>query len=164
MADAFTTPEYREWQAPRYPYRGGDWRARLSVRERLLSRRRIEGACWIWTGQLDRRGYGRMSVSGRKQFVHALAYKEFVGTIPEGLEPDHLCRRPACFNPAHLEPVTQAENARRGGQSRLTHAAVATIRNLKEPHTVTAVRYGVHPSTICDIRNNRRWNYGGRSS
>lgn len=34
----------------------------------------------------------------------------FVGPIPEGLHLDHLCRVRRCVNPAHLEPVTQAEN------------------------------------------------------
>lgn len=34
---------------------------------------------------------------------------------------DHLCRRPSCVNPEHLEPVTRSENLRRGnvGQSGL---------------------------------------------
>jgi hypothetical protein len=140
------------------------WKDNRDVRARILAKRRIDGECWIWTGQIDEHGYGRMSFDGRKQFIHDLSYKDFVGPIPEGLELDHLCRNPPCFNPAHLEPVTQAENARRGRQSKLTHADIILIRDLKEPHTVTALRYGVHPSTICDIRNFRRWNYEGRSS
>jgi hypothetical protein len=36
-----------------------------------------------------------------------------VGPIPEGLTIDHLCRAIRCVNPAHLEPVTNAENIRR---------------------------------------------------
>ncbi|MGH9151353.1 MAG: HNH endonuclease [Acidimicrobiales bacterium] len=37
---------------------------------------------------------------------------------PEGLTLDHLCRDRRCVNPAHLEPVTVAENLRRGHRAR----------------------------------------------
>lgn len=122
------------------------------------------GPCWSWTGDLDRRGYGRIGIRGRHQFTHNVAYREFIGPIPAGLEPDHLCCVHACFNPDHLEAVTQAENCRRRKSNKLTHMDVAAIRASSEQHKITAVKYGVHPSTICDIRNNRRWNYEGRSS
>ena len=36
------------------------------------------------------------------------------GVLPATMQLDHLCRERACCNPAHLEPVTQAENIRRG--------------------------------------------------
>jgi len=35
------------------------------------------------------------------------------GPVPETLVVDHLCFRKRCVNPAHLEPVTLAENCRR---------------------------------------------------
>jgi hypothetical protein len=41
-----------------------------------------------------------------------------VGPVPQGLELDHLCRVRGCVNPAHLEPVTMRENARRGAVAR----------------------------------------------
>jgi hypothetical protein len=141
-----------------------EWQARLSLVLRLIFKRRVVGGCWIWTGQLDKRGYGRMYIGGRKQFVHNLAYRLFVGPIPDKEEPDHLCGTRACFNSAHLEAVTQAENTRRGRQAKLTHTDIAIIRALDEPHTITAAFFRVHPSTVCDIRNFRRWNYDGRSS
>jgi hypothetical protein len=71
--------------------------------------------CWVWTGSVRRRGYGRVRVNGGKQLpTHRVAYEALVGPIPAGMQLDHLCRVPGCVNPAHLEPVSQAENVRRG--------------------------------------------------
>lgn len=71
-------------------------------------------SCWLWVGLQDRRGYGMTRVDGRIVFAHRAAYEHWVGPIPSGLELDHLCRIHSCVNPAHLEPVTHAENVRRG--------------------------------------------------
>jgi hypothetical protein len=90
------------------------------------------GPCWLWDGAKDQNGYGRCHIPGRRQQVpaHSLAYELLVGPIPEGLEPDHLCRVRPCVKaianeqgPAHLEPVTHQENMRRGlhWQRRKTH-------------------------------------------
>jgi len=70
--------------------------------------------CLVWTACLNR-GYGQFSVEGRKRAsAHRWLYERWVGPIPAGLQLDHLCRNPPCCNPAHLEPVTNAENVRRG--------------------------------------------------
>lgn len=77
-----------------------------------------EDECWIWEGSCTSAGYGEMMVSGRMAYVHRLAYELFIGPIPEGLDLDHVkargCTSRACANPAHLEPVTRAENLARG--------------------------------------------------
>ncbi len=73
-----------------------------------------ETGCWIWTAAHHQLGYGVTFYDGRQQQVHRVLYMVLVGPIPDGLELDHLCRVPACVNPAHLEPVTHAENVRRG--------------------------------------------------
>jgi hypothetical protein len=72
--------------------------------------------CWLWTGATTRRvnGYGRFSVAGRLTLAHRFAYEYVRGPIPVGLEIDHLCRKPPCVNPWHLEPVTRSINVRRG--------------------------------------------------
>jgi hypothetical protein len=78
--------------------------------------------CWNWTGAKDRHGYGRISIrpDGTK-FTHRVAYELLIGPIPQGLSLDHLCRNTSCCNPAHLEPVTHAENVRRGASGPKTH-------------------------------------------
>lgn len=70
--------------------------------------------CWEWQATRTSAGYGHFHVSGRLVSSHRFAYELLVGPIPEGLELDHLCRNPACVNPAHLEPVTHSENILRG--------------------------------------------------
>jgi hypothetical protein len=84
--------------------------------DRLLRRVLVDEAtgCWLWQGAKVGAGYGTIKVDGRTILTHRLAYELFVGPIPTALELDHLCRVPACVNPAHLEAVTHAENMRRG--------------------------------------------------
>ena len=107
-------PPIREFRSQSYRVR--------TVKERFWENTSANSsdACWLWTGGLNRAGYGRLSVGGRRGgpvLAHRWAYESFVGPIPEGLVLDHLCRTPNCVNPYHLEPVTQQENTRRADLS-----------------------------------------------
>lgn len=90
----------------------------LDLAERLKASFVVEGECWIWQKALNAGGYGVSWDGERTVVAHRLAYETFIGPIPEGLHLDHLCRVRACINPAHLEPVTQAENNRRSNAIR----------------------------------------------
>lgn len=74
-----------------------------------------ENGCWLWTGCKTRGGYGSFrNEKGKTENAHRWAYRVFIGSVPEGLELDHLCRNRSCVNPHHLEPVTRYENTIRG--------------------------------------------------
>ena len=92
----------------------------IPLLDRLMSKVVEDGECWIFTGALAV-GYGHIFVrEGRWEPAHRVSYELLVGTIPEGLQIDHKCKRKACVRPAHLEPVTRLENMRRAFEH-ITH-------------------------------------------
>ena len=86
-----------------------------TVEERMWARidRRGDDECWPWVGATTPKGYGSMKWKGTSIYGHRWTYEQLVGPIPDGMQIDHLCRETGCVNPAHLEPVTAAENMRR---------------------------------------------------
>jgi hypothetical protein len=68
--------------------------------------------CWVWQGYINRKGYGRINLSGRKYTAHRIAHELWgEGPIPKGLQVQHLCGNSLCCNPAHLIAGTASENA-----------------------------------------------------
>jgi hypothetical protein len=114
-----------------------------SVWERFFSHvTRGEGGCWLWRDTL-RGGYARFTVGSRANkttfSAHRFAYERLVGSIPEGLELDHLCRHRQCVNPWHLEPVTHLQNIQRGNSGK--HQASRTHCPRGHPYDDTNTLY-----------------------
>lgn len=136
-------------------------------------------ACWMWRGAPNgSNDYGRVCVSGKSRPAHRAFYELHVGPVPSGLFLDHLCRCTMCVNPAHLEPVTIAENTRRGALARITADDARDIRQFyvdfmrrnplnakgkprqRLPQGVVrdlAAKYGLAPITIIGIAKGRSW-------
>lgn len=82
--------------------------------------------CWIWLASLDGKGYGQINAGFRPtkmRRAHRVSYELCVGSIPVGLDLDHLCRNPRCVNPKHLEPTTRKVNLLRGDTVTARHAS-----------------------------------------
>lgn len=83
--------------------------------------RGFDTPCWIWQLKISTKtGYGIERVGGQDQLAHRAAYQRDRGTIPDGLQLDHLCRVRECCNPSHMEPVTPQENTRRSAAAKLS--------------------------------------------
>lgn len=92
----------------------------LPLADRLMNKVQIGESpfdCWLWTGSV-RHGYGQIRLKAGDRWTvgsaHRVSYELAVGSIPEGLDLDHLCRTTTCVNPDHLEPVTRKVNVLRG--------------------------------------------------
>lgn len=90
------------------------------LKHKVISLGTLDDMCWIWTNALDNDGYGVVSVNGEQRRVHRVAYELIFGAIKKGTV-DHLCRNRACYNPGHLEDVSNSENVKRGGNTLKTH-------------------------------------------
>lgn len=138
--------------------------APLADRFAAKVRRGSPDECWLWTGT-RRAGYGLVSAGGRQQGAHRIAYElEHGCAIPDGLDVLHSCDNPSCVNPRHLSIGTHTDNmrdmaakGRNRCRTKLTPDAIAAIRASEERPVDLAGRYGVHPSTITNVRARRVW-------
>lgn len=123
--------------------------------------RRGPHECWEWTGSLNQKGYGQFSVGPKSQNTmpkaHRISYEMLVGPIPEGLHIDHLCRNRKCVNPAHLEPVTAAENNKRASRSK----SQCWRGHEFSPENIIVGRGGTRECCAC--RNERKRQYRRRA-
>jgi|SRR6516162_3706690 len=128
---------------------------RTNFLARLFTKFEIGDAseCWKWKGTLNR-GYGQFTIgNGRRVAAHRFIYGLVNGTIPEGLQLDHLCRNPYCVNPAHLEAVTGRVNKLRAPRNfaSINHAKTHCSKGHPFDESNTAVRpTGQRRCKICE--------------
>lgn len=166
---------------------GNKWGERPVI-PRFWSRvvKRDDG-CWEWSGSKLPRGYGVLSVNGKRTYAHRFSWSMHNGgaDIPVGAIVMHTCDFPSCVNPGHLRVGTQYENMldmtikgrravgarvanknpRRGEQhciAKLKEYDVIDIRrsfNNGEPVGSISIRYAMSPGNIRRIARRATWQH-----
>lgn len=120
----------------------------------------FETPCWVWLLAKKAGGYGNVMAEGRSQVAHRYYYEQIHGKLPRHTHLDHLCRNRACVNPDHLEPVTPAENSRRGSNAKVSLLEVQQIRSLMADGWRAkdiAYAFGISDVQVYNIRNRKSW-------
>jgi hypothetical protein len=145
--------------------------------------------CWIWTASVRRSptrpnwpGNGifrttKAEDGGRQLLLaHRVSYELHRGPIPKGALVCHHCDNPLCVNPDHLFLGSQTDNMRdaiakgrficgeKHKNAKLTEATareiVAALRHAgRRDHAKIARKYGVTPTIIYLIRDNKIWKH-----
>ncbi len=140
-----------------------------------------ESGCHLWTGRVEKSGYGRIEkkIKGKKHRfrAHRIAWEQVNGPIPEGMFICHRCDVRSCVNPGHLFIGTHEDNmadmVRKGrsasslgisknsglanGRVKLTEEQIRLIRDDVRMQKVIAGEYGITQSTVSKIKLGKRW-------
>lgn len=148
----------------------GEWRRWLT---KMLAEANPSG-CWEWPFTKNKRGYGQVTIDGRKDMAHRVIFRLINETaIPPGLEILHDCDNPPCVDPRHLLIGTHRQNMRdmiaRGrhrapvGEAasnvKLTADDVRFIRSSDSSARQLSDALGVSAAQIYLIRQGKSWRH-----
>ena len=132
-----------------------------------------DSGCWEYNGRLSPKRYGALYDGASTQQVHRVAYRVWVGPIPEGQVVRHKCDNPPCINPDHLETGTQADNVAdmiargrlvvgTGRNSKITEEDVRVIRARRaagEKVSRIAEDFPISEGTVYAIIRKHKWKH-----
>jgi DNA-binding transcriptional regulator YiaG len=128
--------------------------------------------CWGWKGSFTSGGYGKLIINKKPLSAHRMSFFIHNGYLTKGKVVKHLCDKPECTNPTHLEEDTQSNNivdmwekgrgnsGNKKGWTKLKPHEIEEIRKLKFVYSYDdlAEMYKVSNRTIANIIR-RRHNY-----
>lgn len=128
---------------------------------------RPEKGCWLWTGTINKDGYGQINIRAWKRNIlaHRLAFLICKRVdVPDHLLVCHHCDNNWCVNPDHLFLGTHLDNmldkcvkGRHRGNHKLTEKEVLEIRQSKLGLVKLAEIYEVSKSAIGYIKQGITW-------
>ena len=127
--------------------------------------------CWNWTACTNTSGYGQFGLGTSMVPAHRFAW-----VVSQTLDPVqdpykdicHSCDNHRCCNPIHLRQDTKSSNTKDKRKNKnvsysqkLSYDDVAKIRALisegKLPHKDIAEMFGIHRSTVSQIKTGTIW-------
>lgn len=93
--------------------------------------------------------------------AHLVNYEKKHGPVPKGKILDHvICDTRVCCNPDHVAPSSQANNVRRGHNTKLTLKQVKAIRKHAargKTYREIAREFQIHRQHVYHIVAKKRW-------
>jgi len=162
------------------------------IEKRLIDRSKRSGGCLEWLGRINPLGYGIFKIRSLEMKglttkktknsyfscgVHRVAYKTWVGDIPEGNYVLHTCDNRKCIEPSHMFLGTHLDNMRdmkdknrqnkRPGEkhhlTKFSDQDVINIRKLwdtgKFSQRELYERYKVSAACMCNIIRGNTWKH-----
>jgi hypothetical protein len=135
-----------------------------------------KNGCWDWSGKIEKNGYAKLSCRALlgARHAHRASYLLYKGSIPQGLQINHLCGNRKCSNPDHLYLGTQKQNMNdavmadhqakgsKNGNSKLQEDDIKKIKihlSKGEDISYIASLFGVTKTQIYNIKKNKQWKH-----
>lgn len=122
--------------------------------------------CWLWTGYVDKDGYGWLRVGHQLLRSHRFSYAMVHDDLKDDVMVLHTCHNQACVNPQHLYLGTHEQNmsdrmiaghyafGEKHCRSKISDAQVEEIRTSTLPYKELSRLYGISISQIGNIKRN----------
>jgi hypothetical protein len=123
--------------------------------------------CHIWQGCVFKNsGYPKISIRNKVYLAHRIVYQHYNGDLIDNLQICHSCMNKLCLNPSHLRQDTISSNKIDNIFSSKHAKQILSVEQVQEikqklifwkagDNSKLAKEYGVHNSTISDIKRGK---------